>query len=215
MPAWRVTPKTEDVYRTGSVFTYLEHTVPLVHVPRADGVYSSSILQRSSPVPLACLKSSDVGRSVAITEYALAVRLIFLELPVKRVLIYTPYVFKKMCAWWDEGKKKARIREFLHTFWGRDYFCFLFFFNLAYSRWTSSLPSSCLWSQRIFPSLPGSRLTIFYRDASSALLQLVNQWLNFTYSHSHAFRFERKNTNPTLVRIKLTTSALAGVQVTY
>ena len=46
--------------------------------------------------------------------------------------------------------------------------------NLTYSRWTSSLPS-CLWSQRIFPSLPGSRLTIFYRDASSALSQLVNQ----------------------------------------
>ena len=35
-----------------------------------------------------------------------------------------------------------------------------FFFHLTYSRWTSSLPS-CLWSQRIFPSLPGSRLTIF------------------------------------------------------
>ena len=35
----------------------------------------------------------------------------------------------------------------------------------------------------------------FYRDASSALLQLVNQWLNFTYSRSHAFRYERKNTN--------------------
>ena len=32
----------------------------------------------------------------------------------------------------------------------------------------------------------------FYRDASSALLQLVNQWLNFTYSRSHAFRYERK-----------------------
>ena len=31
-----------------------------------------------------------------------------------------------------------------------------------------------LWSLRIFPSLPGSRLTNFYRDASSALLQLVN-----------------------------------------
>ena len=55
----------------------------------------------------------------------------------------------------------------------------------------------------------------FYRDASSALLQLVNQWLNFTYSRSHAFRYERKNTNPTLVRIELTTSALAGVQITY
>ena len=96
------------------------------------------------------------------------------------------------------------------------FFSFLFFFSLIslYSRWTSSLPS-CLWSQRIFPSLPGSRLTIFYRDASSALLQLVNQWLNFTYSRSHAFRYERKNTNPTLVRIELTTSALAGVQITY
>ena len=31
---------------------------------------------------------------------------------------------------------------------------------------------------------------------------------------SHAFRYERKNTNPTLVRIELMTSALAGVQVT-
>ena len=30
-----------------------------------------------------------------------------------------------------------------------------------------------LWSLRIFPPLPGSRLTDFYRDASSALLQLV------------------------------------------
>ena len=39
-------------------------------------------------------------------------------------------------------------------------FFFFFFFNLTYSRWTSSLPS-CLWSQRIFPSLPGSRLTFF------------------------------------------------------
>ena len=41
-----------------------------------------------------------------------------------------------------------------------DFFFLLFFFRLTYSRWTSSLPS-CLWSQRIFPSLPGSRLTIF------------------------------------------------------
>ena len=56
----------------------------------------------------------------------------------------------------------------------------------------------------------------FYRDASSALLQLVNQWLNFTYSRFHAFRYERKNTNnPTLVRIELTTSVLADVQLTY
>ena len=39
------------------------------------------------------------------------------------------------------------------------FFVVLFFFNPTYSRWTSSLPS-CLWSQRIFPSLPGSRFTI-------------------------------------------------------
>ena len=37
---------------------------------------------------------------------------------------------------------------------------FFFSFHLTYSRWTSSLPS-CLWSQRIFPSLPGLRLTFF------------------------------------------------------
>ena len=36
---------------------------------------------------------------------------------------------------------------------------FFFFFNLTCSRWTSSLPSR-LWSLRIIPSLPGSRLTI-------------------------------------------------------
>ena len=42
-----------------------------------------------------------------------------------------------------------------------------------------------------------------------------DEGLNFAYSRSHAFRYERKNTNPTLVRTELTTSALAGVQVTY
>ena len=66
-----------------------------------------------------------------------------------------------------------------------------------------------------FPISPRFKPYELYRDASSALLQLVNQWLNFTYSRSHAFRYERKNTNPTLVIIELTTSALAGVQVIY
>ena len=111
----------------------------------------------------------------------------------------------------------ARLSYVVYYYYPLDlcpFFPFFSFFNLTYSRWISSLPS-CLWSQRIFPSLPGSRLTIFYRDASSALLQLVNQWLNFSYSRSHAFLYERKNTNPTLVRIELTTSALAGAQVTY
>ena len=48
-----------------------------------------------------------------------------------------------------EGKRGSRF-----------FFSFSFFFNLTYSRWTSSLPS-CLWSQRIFPSLPGTRFTFF------------------------------------------------------
>ena len=79
----------------------------------------------------------------------------------------------------------------------------------------STLPS-CLWSLRIFPSLlPGSHLTNFDRDVSSALLQLVNRKLNFTYSRTNAFRYGRQNKNPALARIALTTSALlAGVQAT-
>ena len=49
---------------------------------------------------------------------------------------------------------------------------------------TNDLPISPRFTPYIF----------FYRDASSAPLQLlVNQWLNFTYySHSHAFRYERQ-----------------------
>ena len=61
-----------------------------------------------------------------------------------------------------EGRgRKARIAKFLVPFF--------FFFYLTYSRWTSSLPS-CLWSQRIFPSLPGSRLTIFLSRCKSSTL---------------------------------------------
>ena len=48
----------------------------------------------------------------------------------------------------------------------------------------------------------------FYRDASSALLQLGTQWLNFTYSRSHAFRYGRNITNLDMTRIELMTSAL-------
>ena len=56
----------------------------------------------------------------------------------------------------NENKKNSSIngRPSASTFF------FFFFYHLTYSRWTSSLPS-CLWSQRIFPSLPRSRLTIF------------------------------------------------------
>ena len=129
------------------------------------------------------------------------------SVPGTRGCWFRPCLLKRLKIYWYSSILKLHAGFYF-------FFSFLFFFNLTYSRWNSSLPS-CLWSLMIFPSLPGSRLTIIYRDASSALLQLVNQWLNFTYSRSHASRYERKNTNPTLVRIELTTSALAGVQVTY
>ena len=77
---------------------------------------------------------------------------------------------------------------------------------------TATLSSCLLWSLRFFPSLPSSRLTNFYRDASSALLQIVNQWVGVTYPRSHAFRYGRQTTNSALTRIELTTSALAGVR---
>ena len=67
---------------------------------------------------------------------------------------------------------------------------------------------SCLWSRRIFPSPPGSRLTIFYRSASSALLQFVNHWLNFTFLRFHAFRYGKKTQILIFTRIKLTPSTL-------
>ena len=72
---------------------------------------------------------------------------------------------------------------------------------------------SCLWSQGIFLSLPGSCLMTFYRDARSALLQLVNQWLNFTYSRCHAFSAtETKIQFLVFTTIELPTSALVGVR---
>ena len=52
---------------------------------------------------------------------------------------------------------------------------------LGYTPLTATLPT-CLWTRRILPSFPGSRLMIFfYHDASSALLQLVMLWLNVEY----------------------------------
>ena len=60
------------------------------------------------------------------------------------------------CSWDLRSTLLYPIRHLVHIY----VLFFFFFFHLTYSRWTSSLPS-CLWSQRIFPSLPGSRLTIF------------------------------------------------------
>ena len=67
------------------------------------------------------------------------------------------------CATWSSRTcHNDTLRRDKHRFLTCYIFFFLFFFvfHLTYSRWTSSLPS-CLWSQRIFPSLSGSRLTMF------------------------------------------------------
>ena len=58
------------------------------------------------------------------------------------------------------------------------FFSFFSFFHLTYSRWTSSLPS-CLWSQRIFPSLPGSRLTIFLSRCKFSILTARQPMVEF------------------------------------
>ena len=55
------------------------------------------------------------------------------------------------------------------------FFFLFFFFHLTYSQWTSSLPS-CLWSQRIFPSLPGSRLTIFLPRCKFSTHLTYSRW---------------------------------------
>ena len=58
------------------------------------------------------------------------------------------------------------------------------------------------WSQGVYPALPSSRLRVFYRDVGSALLHLVNQWLNFSYSRSLAFRYGNKKKNPLLLGLE-------------
>ena len=53
---------------------------------------------------------------------------------------------------------------------------------------------------------------VFIAIGSSALLQFVNQWINFTDSRTNAFRYGRHNKNPALTRIELTISALVGLR---
>ena len=51
----------------------------------------------------------------------------------------------------------------------------LFFFNLTYSRWTSSL-LSCLWSQRIFPSLPNTKPLHGMKPGSPMVVTMGQQY---------------------------------------
>ena len=68
---------------------------------------------------------------------------------------------------------------------------------------------SCGHEGRIFSSLP--RFTPYdflSRCKFSTLTTLINQWLDFIYSRSHAFRYRKKEQKSCLTRIELTTSAL-------
>ena len=63
--------------------------------------------------------------------------------------------------------------------------------------------------------LPGSRPMSFHHDASSAFLQLVNQLLNFYFSHVFCCRSQNTRHFLLFTRIELTTSAqfiLVGVR---
>ena len=76
------------------------------------------------------------------------------------------------------------------------FFFFFFFFHLTYSRWTSSSLPSCLWSQRIFPSLPGSRLTIFLSRCKFSTLttrQLMVEFYLLTFPRFPLRKKEHKS----------------------
>ena len=71
------------------------------------------------------------------------------------------------------------------------FFIFFIFFHLTYNRWTSSLPS-CLWSQRIFPSLPGSRLAIFLSRCKFSTLTTRQPMVKFYLLTFPRFPLRRK-----------------------
>ena len=60
---------------------------------------------------------------------------------------------------------------------------------------TATMMPSCLWTVRIFPSLPGSRLRFFIAlQVQHSYTLSTNEWLNFFYSsRSHAFRQNKIN----------------------
>ena len=99
----------------------------------------------------------------------------------------------------DEGAavavKSAQHGRCCATIYTLIFFSFFLFFHLTYSRWTSSLPS-CLWSQRIFPSLPGSRLIIFLSRRKFSTLTTRQPMVEFyllTYSRFPLRKKEHKS----------------------
>ena len=67
---------------------------------------------------------------------------------------------------------------------------------------------------RDLPISPRFTPSSFCRDAGSALLHLVNQWLTFR-TRPHAFRYENQKKNSLLLSLELINSDLAGVSCTH
>ena len=68
---------------------------------------------------------------------------------------------------------------------------------------------------RDLPISPRFTPTSFYHDAGTALLHLVNEWLNFSSSRPHAFRYGNQKKNTLLLRLDLTNSDLVDVCCTH
>ena len=77
-----------------------------------------------------------------------------------------------------------------HFLW-RTIFFFFFFISLIADGPHSSLPS-CLWSQRIFPSLPGSRLTIFLSRCKFSTLTTRQSMVEFYLLMFRRFPLRKK-----------------------
>ena len=94
----------------------------------------------------------------------------------------SPFATEKLVS--PDGFGRPVLREPAHSLHAGFFFLF-FFFNLTYGRWTSPLPS-CLWSLRIFPSLPGSRLTILLSRCKFSTLTTRQPMVEF-----HSLTFPR------------------------
>ena len=91
----------------------------------------------------------------------------------------SPECFRTMPAWLRISLYLVHLlRSSLVTYFVEYLLHFLFyFFHPTYSRW-SPLPS-CLWSLRIVPSLPGSRLTVFSSRCKFSILTTRHSMVDF------------------------------------
>ena len=91
--------------------------------------------------------------------------------------------------------------------------CFITFRRSGQSASYNVAHPACV--SRDLPISPRSAPMSFYRDAGSALLHLVNQWLSLWYSRPHAFRYGDQKKTTLLQRLDFTNSDLVGVCCTH